>query len=126
MSSHPVTLRIAALVEAVEGVFVVGAGLYVGIDAVVGKPTNLAAALVLALLGVLTGAGIVAVGWGLWTARRWSRAPAVLTQIFTFIIAWSMLQSHHRAVGGILIAVGVIGAVALFSPPTVNALTIEE
>lgn len=120
------TLRIAAAVEAVEGLFVIGAGLYVGIDAIVGKPTNLAAALVLGLLGVLTGAGIIAVGWGLSIARRWSRAPAVLTQIFSFIIAASLLQSHQGAIGGILIAAGVVGAVALFSPPTVQALTSEE
>ena len=126
VSTRPITLSAAAAVEAVEGVAVLAVGLYVGIEAIVGSPNDLASAVVLALMAVAAGVGIVAVGRGLWQARRWARAPALLTQIFAVIAAISMIQSRRQAVGVILIALALAGAATLLSPPSTRALDEEE
>jgi hypothetical protein len=121
-----VTLSAAAAIEALEGIAVLAVGLYVGIEALLGSPNDLASALVLALMAIAAGAGIVAVGRGLWQARRWGRAPALLTQIFAVIAGISMIQSSRQAVGGILIALAVAGAATLLSPPTTRALDQDQ
>lgn len=126
LSTPPLTLTAAAAIEALEGLAVLAVGLYVGVEAVAGSPNDLVSAIVLALMAIGAGVGIVAVGRGLWQRRRWSRAPAVLTQIFALIVAISMIQSKRQAVGGVLIALAVAGAATLFSPPSSRALNEEE
>jgi hypothetical protein len=125
-STRPLTLSVAAAIEALEGIAVVAVGLYVGVEAVVGNPNDLTSAVVLALMAIGAGVGIVAVSRGLWRAQRWGRAPALLTQIFAVIAAVSMIQSRRQAVGGLLIAVAVAGAATLLSPPSTRALDEEE
>jgi predicted alternative tryptophan synthase beta-subunit len=125
VSTRPVTLSAAAAIEALEGIAVLTVGLYVGVEAIVGSPNDLASAVVLALMAVAAGAAIVAVGRGLWQARRWGRAPALLTQIFAVIAAISMIQSSRQAIGVLLIAVAVAGAATLLSPPSTRALDEE-
>jgi hypothetical protein len=125
VSTRPVTLSAAAAIEALEGVVLLAVGVYVGVEAVAGSPDDLASAVVLALSAVATGAGIVAVGRGLWKARRWGRAPALLTQIFAVIAAVSMIQSRRQVLGAVLIALAVAGAATLLSPPSTRALDEE-
>jgi predicted alternative tryptophan synthase beta-subunit len=125
VSTRPATLSAAAGIEVLEGAAVFGIGLYVGVDAVAGRPHDMASAVALAFMAVLAGAGIVLVGRGLWQVRRWGRAPALLTQIFAVIAAVSMIQSGRHALGAILIVIAVAGAAALLSPPSTRAL-IEE
>ena len=126
VSTRPITLSAAAAIEAVEGAAVLAAGLFVGIEAIIGSPNDLASAVVLALIAVATGIGIIAVGRGLWQTRRWARAPALLTQIFAVIAAISMIQSRRQVVGVVLIALAIAGAVTLLSPPSTRALDAEE
>ncbi|GAA4503255.1 hypothetical protein GCM10023191_055930 [Actinoallomurus oryzae] len=122
MSTRPITLSTAAAIEAVEGVAVAAVGLYVGIEAIVGSPNDLASAIVLALMAIAAGVGLVAVGRGLWQVRRWGRAPALLTQIFAVIAGISMIQSSRQIIGGVFIVVAVAASAALLSPPTTRAL----
>jgi predicted alternative tryptophan synthase beta-subunit len=122
VSTRPATLSVAAALETLEGAAVLAVGLYVGVEAIIGRPHDLASAVALALMAVLAGIGILAVGRGLWQVRRWGRAPALLTQIFAVIVAVSMIQSRRQALGAILIVVAVAGAAALLSPPTTRAL----
>jgi hypothetical protein len=126
LSTRPATLTAAAAVEALEGLAVLAAGLYVGVEAVVGSPHDRVSAIVLAIMAIGAGVCIVAVGRGLWQRRRWGRAPALLTQIFAVIGAISLIQSGRQVVGGVLVALAVAGVVALFSPPSNRALDEEE
>jgi hypothetical protein len=125
LSTRPVTLSAAAAIEALEGIAVLAVGLYVGTEAIAGSPHNRTGAVVLALITVATGAGLVAVGRGLWQVRRWGRAPALLTQIFAVIAAVSMIQSRRHALGAVLIVVAVAGAATLLSRPSTRALVDE-
>jgi hypothetical protein len=126
VSTRPITLITAAAIEVVEGAAVAAVGLYVGVEAVVGSPNDLASAIVLAVMAIAAGVGIVAVGRALWLSRRWGRAPALLTQIFVLIAAISMIQGKRQVLGGVLVAVAVVGAATLLSPPTTRALEEEE
>jgi hypothetical protein len=126
VSTRPITLSAAAAIEVVEGAAVLAVGLFVGIEAIIGSPNDLASAVVLALMAVAAGIGIIAVGRGLWQTRRWARAPALLTQIFAVIAAISMIQSRRQALGVVLIALAVAGAATLLSPPSTRALDAEE
>jgi hypothetical protein len=122
VSTRPAALSAAAAVEVVEGVGVLAAGCYVGAEAIAGRPHDLASAVALGLMALLGGAGIIAVGWGLWRVRRWGRAPALLTQIFAVIVAVSLIQSNRQILGGVLVVAALAGAIALLSPPTTRAL----
>ncbi len=126
VSTRPMTLSTAAAVEALEGAAVLAAGLYVGVEAIIGRPHDMASAVALALMAILAGVCVILVGRGLWQVRRWGRAPALLTQIFAVIAAVSMIQSRRHIVGAIIIAIAVAGAAALLSPPSTKALLEEE
>jgi hypothetical protein len=126
VSTRPMTLSTAAAVEALEGAAVLAAGLYVGVEAIIGRPHDMASAVALALMAILAGVCVILVGRGLWQVRRWGRAPALLTQVFAVIAAVSMIQSRRHVVGAIIIAIAVAGAAALLSPPSTKALLEEE
>jgi hypothetical protein len=119
-------LTTAAAIEALEGIAVTVVGLYVGIEAIAGSPNDLASAVVLALMAVAAGVAIAAVGRGLWQARRWARAPALLTQIFALIAGISMIQSRRQVLGIVLIALAVAAAATLMSPPSARAIDEED
>jgi hypothetical protein len=125
-SVRPLTLSAAAAIEALEGVVVLAIGLYVGVEAIAGSPNDLISAIVLALAAIGTGIAIVAVGRGLWRTQRWGRAPALLTQIFAVIAAISLIQTDRQAIGGVLVALAVVAAATLLSPPSTRALDEED
>jgi hypothetical protein len=126
LTTRPVTLLAAAAIEALEGLAVLAVGLYVGVEAVAGSPNDLTSAIVLALMAIAAGVAIIAVGRGLWLSRRWGRAPALLTQIFAVITAVSMIQNSRQAIGGVLVALAVVAAATLLSPPSTRAFDDEE
>jgi hypothetical protein len=66
-----------------------------------------------------------AVGWvayGIARARPWSRTPAVLTQVFTAMIAIWLLEAHRYAWGAPALLLAVVGLAGLFTPSSWRAL----
>lgn len=122
MPRPPATLLAASVVEVLEGAVVAGLGTFVGVSTLVGSPGDVGRALALAALTVLGGAGMISVGIGLLRSRRWSRAPATLTQILAMPVGVSMVQSGQLATGVPLLVVGIGAGVLLFAPPTSRAL----
>ncbi|MFF7650039.1 hypothetical protein ACFZCY_09290 [Streptomyces sp. NPDC007983] len=123
---RPVRLTVAAVLAGVEGLVLVGFGVYVLIMGLAGNPESPEQAetlgitvLALALLPLLAARG-------LWLRRRWSRGPAMITQLMALPVAWTLVQN-----GGGLIAIGVLTAVAavtvlglLINPTATEALGI--
>lgn len=123
---RPARLTVAAALAAVEGLVLVGFGVYVLIMGLAGDPESPEQAetlgitvLALALLPLLAARG-------LWLRRRWSRGPAMITQLMALPVAWTLVQN-----GGGLIAIGVLTAVAavtvlglLINPTATEALGI--
>jgi hypothetical protein len=119
-------LIISAAVEAVEGVAGFGFGLFVGWETIVGKPVDLASAIGVAVLALLGGLGMLAVARGLLRAERWSRSPAVVTQLFALFLAWNMIQSEQWWYGVPLGIGAIVALIALLSGPTTAALAEED
>ena len=122
MANRPATLTAAAALEALEGVALVAAGVFVGIETVVARSYSLMNAIALAVCAVAVGVGVIAVARGLYQVRRWGRTPAALTQIFGFITAIYLLQAHQYTYGVPMMVITVVTLILLFSPPSTQAL----
>ncbi|GAA2094291.1 hypothetical protein [Actinomadura alba] len=126
MTGRPITLTAAAAVEATEGIVALGFGFYVAWETIVGKPLDPASAIGVTLFAFLAGAGMLAVARGLLRAERWSRSPAVLTQLFALPVSVSMLQGEQYALGVPLIVLALAALVLVLCKPSNNALVHEE
>jgi hypothetical protein len=63
---------------------------------------------------------------GLARARRWSRTPALLTQLFAGIVGIYLLQGRRLDWGLALVVLAVLGFAMLLSPPSLRALTSNQ
>lgn len=122
MANRPATLTAAAGIEALEGLVVLGAGIFVGVETVVGHPAGIISALALTVFAILVGAGMLAIGRGLFQVKRWGRTPALLTQVFGLILAYYLIHDRQYAFGIPVALACLAGLGTLFSPPTTRAL----
>jgi len=110
-------------VQAAEAVGVLVAALIAGVDALSGKSYHRASGIAITLIGIATAAGLAYVARGLNRGRRWSRTPAMLTQLFTGIVAIYMIQAPRLDLGIPAIALAVVGFGALLAPASIELLT---
>ena len=115
-----------AAIEALEGLTALGFGLYVAIEALVGKPHDMVSALAVAGLLIAAGAAMLAVGRGLLRRMSWARSPAVLTQLFAIFIAYNLYQSKQTLFAVLMAGFAAVALLALFAPGTTRALTQDE
>jgi hypothetical protein len=114
----------AAVVQAAETVGVLIASVLAGIDTLAGRYYQLAGGLAITIIGLCTAVFMAFVARGLYRGRRWSRTPAVLTQLFVAVIAIALLQSHRYYDWGIpLILLAVAGLAMILAPPSLRLLT---
>lgn len=125
MFNRPATLIVAAAVLAVEGLTAIGLGAYAGVETVAGGATAIGDSIVISAFGVVIGAALLWVAWGVLSAARWSRAPGVVTQIFCVPVGVSLVQSEQYVPGALLLAFALAGTVALLAPPTTRAMIKE-
>ena len=126
MPQSPPTLRAAAVVEAAESVLVLVATVLAGVDAASGQSYHVSSGVALTVIGVVAVAALALVAAGLARARRWSRTPALLTQLFAGIVGIYLLQGHRLDWGLALVVLAVLGFAALLSPPSLRALTSSQ
>ncbi|MDB1087542.1 hypothetical protein PJ985_08180 [Streptomyces sp. ACA25] len=100
---RPRGVAVAALLTGLEGVVIAGLGVAMLVLLAVGEPdgvlqaaTGAVTVLVLSVLPLLA-------GHGLWRLRRWSRGPAVITQVLALPASWHMFQ-----IGGLWTASAVV------------------
>ena len=127
----PRPVRIAAVVQVVEAVGVLVAALIAGVDALTGQSYHHASGVAITLIGIATAAALAYVARGLNGGRRWSRTPAMLTQLFTGIVAIYLIQapqvSAHRfsrlewGIPAVLLA--IVGFGSLLAPASIELLT---
>ncbi|GHJ35890.1 hypothetical protein [Streptomyces sp. TS71-3] len=124
---RPGRLTLAAALAGLEGLALVVIGAYLLVMGLAGSPDDRQQAvtagitlLVLALLPLLAARGLL-------LRRRWSRGPAVITQILALPVAWNLLQADSLLIpGGIALAVVAIATlVLLVNPTTTKALGIR-
>jgi hypothetical protein len=126
MGHSPATLRAAAAVQAVESAVVLAATALAGINTAAGRSYQLGSGIALTLIGAASAAALALVAAGLARARRWSRTPALLTQLFFGIVGIYLLQAHRLEWGVPLLVLAAAGLAALLAPPSLRALTRQE
>ncbi|QUX30229.1 hypothetical protein KGD83_06745 [Nocardiopsis akebiae] len=126
MSSRPVTIVIAAALEALIGLAAAVSGVYSLFTAITGQASDLNSAIPLTALGLGAGALLVFVARGLWQMRDWARTPVFVTQLFLAVVAYYMFTSEQYAFAAVLAVVAVCASAAVLSPPTTAALFPEE
>jgi hypothetical protein len=126
VSNRPLTLLVAAVITALEGVVALALGGFVALETVIGAPADVLSSLVVAVFGLAIGAGLLWAAKGMLDAERWSRAPGVITQIIALPIAITLIQAGQLAMGVLLLAAALTGLLALLAPPTTQALYGED
>lgn len=124
---RPARLTAAAALTALEGLALLAGGVYMLVMGLAGSPDNPRQAetggitlIVLALLPLLAARGLL-------KQRRWSRGPAIITQIMALPVPWQLLQADSAAIpaGIVLAIVAVASLVLLVNPATTEALGIQ-
>ena len=114
-------LALAAIV-AVEAAGVLIAAIIAGLDTGSGKSYQLSSGIALTVIGVCVALLLGLVARGVRAGRRWSRTPALLTQLFAAIVAIYLLQAQRYEYGipGLLLALA--GFVMVFAPASMQVL----
>jgi hypothetical protein len=124
-SGRPVTLVVAATLLALEAVIaLVYAVIEIGQVRISRAVVGVGVTVLMACFGLL----LLVVARGVLLGRRWSRGPAVATQLILLPIAWSFKGGSTTWVSVVLAAlaiavlVGVLHprSTAVFVPPTAN------
>jgi hypothetical protein len=122
--TRPATISAAVVIQALEAVIVLVAAVLAGIDTGQGRSYQLSSGIAITIIGVATAGLLGLVAAGLRRPRRWTRTPALLTQLFTGIVAIYLLQGGRYAWGGPAIVLSLAGFASLLAPPSTKALTV--
>jgi hypothetical protein len=120
---RPPTVLGAAVVQAAESAGVLVASVLAGIDTGNGRSYQAASGVALTLIGIGTVVALAFVAAGLARARRWSRTPALLTQLFTGIVGIYLVQGQRYSWGVPALILAAAGFVTLLVPASLRALT---
>jgi hypothetical protein len=120
---RPLSVLLAALVQGAQSAGVLAAAVYAGVSAGEGKSYQNSSGIALTAIGIGTAVALALVAAGLARVRRWSRTPALLTQLFTGIIGIYLLQGGRLWMGVLALALSVAGFALLLLPPSLRALT---
>lgn len=123
MPTSPLTLRGAAAVQAAESLIVLVATALSGVDTATGKSYQVSSGVALTIIGAGCVILLAAVAVGLARARRWSRTPALLTQLFVGIVGIYLLQGGRLEWGIPSVILAIAGFLTLLAPPSLRALT---
>ena len=99
------------------------ASVLAGVDTATGQSYQQASGVALTLIGLGTAAVLAVVAAGLARGRRWSRTPALLTQLFVGIVGIYLVQGHRYLWGVPALLLAVAGFAAVLAPPSLHALS---
>jgi peptidoglycan/LPS O-acetylase OafA/YrhL len=119
----PRTVLTAAVVQAIEAAGILVASAMAAIATAGGHSYQTASGVAITLIGVGTAIVLALVARALRRARRWSRTPGMLTQLFIGIVAIYLLQSGRLEWGIPAITLAIVGMAALLAPASVHVLT---
>jgi hypothetical protein len=122
MRSRPRALLLAAVIQAVEAAGVLAASAAAAVDTAAGHSYQQASGIALTVIGFCTAVALAAVAAGLFRARRWTRTPALFTQLFVGSTGFYLLQDHHVALGLPALLVAVAGFACLVVPSSLRIL----
>jgi hypothetical protein len=113
----PATVRLAALVAAVEGAALLGLGLFYLGKTAVDRPDSYGRALFGALFAVAGGALLLLLARGLRRLRGWARSPVIVLQILACPVGYSLaFQAGLPGYGGPILLLAAAELYLLFTP----------
>src|SRR5215469_16174098 len=115
-------LLLAAVVQAVEAAALCVVIVLNLIDSASGHAATASNAIGFIALEAVVAAGVAAIASGIARFRPWSRTPAVMTQVFTAMIAIWLLEAHRYAWGVPALLLAIAGLAGLLAPASLRAL----
>ena len=115
-------LRVAVAAQAAEAVGLCVAIAANVIDSASGDDWTSSNAIAFIVVEVVVAIGVAWIASGLARVRPWSRTPAVMTQVFTALIAIWLLEAHRYAWGLPALLLAIAGFAGLFAPTSLRAL----
>jgi hypothetical protein len=112
-----------ATVQLVEAAGVLLASVLAGLDTGAGKSYHLSSGIAITVIGVATAIGLALVARGLRAGSRWTRTPALLTQLFTGIVGIYLVQAPRYDWGIPALLLAIVGFAMLMAPASVELLT---
>ena len=116
-------LLVAAAALAAEAVGLGVAIIFNVIDSVSGNASTTSNAIAFIGVEALVAVGVGWVAWGITRFRPWSRTPAVMTQLFTILIAIWLLQAHRYGWGVPALLLAIAALAGLFAPTSLRILS---
>ena len=116
-------LRVATAAQAAEAVGLCVAVILNAIDTASGESWTTSNAIGFIVVEIIVAIGVALIAVGIARVRPWSRTPAVLTQLFTVMIAIWLLEAHRLAWGIPALLLAIAGFAGLFAPTSLRALT---
>jgi hypothetical protein len=116
-------VRALAAIQAVEAIGVFAASILAAVDTGSGKSYQLGSGIAITVIGVCTALLLGLVARGVLAGRRWSRTPALLTQLFTGIVAIYLLQAPRYEWGIPALLLALAGIAMVFAPASMQLLT---
>jgi hypothetical protein len=126
MGHNPPALRVAAGVEAAEAAVVLVAAVLAGIATAAGRSYQLSSGIAITVIGVACAAALATVAAGLARGRRWSRTPALLTQLFVGIVGIYLIQGQRLDWGVPSVVLAAAGFAVLLAPASLRALAGDQ
>jgi hypothetical protein len=113
---------VATAAQAAEAVGLCVAVILNAIDTASGESWTTSNAIGFIVVEVIVAIGVALIAVGIARVRPWSRTPAVLTQVFTVMIAIWLLEAHQYAWGVPALLLAIAGCDGLFAPTSLRAL----
>jgi MFS family permease len=122
MRPRPPALLLAAAVQGVEAAGLAAAAVLSAVDTATGRSYERSSGIALTVIA-FGAVGIVAfIAWGVYRVRRWSRTPALLTQLFVGTTGVYLLEGHRLDWGVPALLLAIAGFTGLLLPPSLRAL----
>jgi hypothetical protein len=119
-------LRVATAAQAAEAVGLCVAVVFNVVDSASGNSSTTSNAIAFIVFELLFAIGWAWIASGVARLRPWSRTPAMLSQLFTAMIAIWLLEAHRYAWGIPALLLAITGFVGLCTPATFRALARHE
>src|ERR1700677_727849 len=93
------------------------------IDLADGHDYQKSGAIAIIVIEVIVAIGVAAIAAGVVRLQPWTRTPAVMTQVFTLIIAVWLLEADRVAWGLPALVIALAGLAGLFAPASLRKLS---
>ncbi len=122
MRPRPPALLLAAAVQGAEAVVLLAAAVLSAVDTAAGRSYQRSSGIALTVIAFGAVAVVAFIAWGIYRVRRWSRTPALLTQLFVGTTGVYLLEGHRLDWGVPTLLLAIAGFVGLLVPPSLRAL----